>query len=186
MDDEKILELYWNRSEEAISETEKKYGRYLNNIALGILEDVETSRECVNDTLLGAWDSIPPAKPEALKTYLGKITRNLSLTRWRNENAEKRGGGRVAEVIEEMHDLPDLEADTERVLDSIVISDLINRFLSGLKPAHRKVFMKRYWCFMSVREIAENMRMSESNVRVILHRCRNKFKEVCRKEGIVK
>ena len=183
MDDWDILELYRNRSEEAVRETEIKYGRYLFSIAFGILENHESSSECVNDALLNAWKAIPPAEPQVLQTYLGRITRNLALDRSRHENAEKRGSGRICEVLDELYDLSDEGSETEKMLDRIAVQDLLKRFLLELKKKDRMVFVKRYWYFMSAREISEEMDIRESNVNVILHRCRKALKERLKEEG---
>ena len=183
MDDEKIIELFWDRSEDAIKETENKYGRYLKSIAMSILSDEESSQECLNDTLLSTWNAIPPARPQMLQTFLGKIMRNAAINRWHRENTEKRGKGRIPEVLEELKDLSDGGADTEKILDTMVFSEVFRAFLAEQKQVDRIVFMKRYWHFMSTREIAKDMRLSESNVRVILHRCRNSLRERLKKEG---
>ena len=183
MDDEKIIQLYYDRSEDAIKETEAKYGRYLYSIAFSILSDEENSRECVNDALLRAWNSIPPAKPQMLQTFLGKIVRNLSLNRWQHENAKKRGSGCMAEIIEELGDLSDGGAETEQVVDSMALSAIMRDFVRGLEQTERMVFMKRYWRFMSMREIASDMDLRETNVRVMLHRTREKLRKKLREEG---
>lgn len=183
MEDEKIVELYWQRSESALAETQTKYGRYLNTVAQNILQSGEDAAECVNDALLAAWNAIPPAKPQMLQTFLGKLVRNLALDKWRAQSAEKRGGGRVAEALDELAELSDGNDLAESVAERLDFSALIGSFLSGLNEKDRLVFMKRYWHFMSVREIAEDLRLSESNVRVILHRCRKILKTQLEKEG---
>ena len=183
MDDERIIDLYFDRSEDAIKETETKYGRYLYSIAFSILSDEESSRECVNDALLGAWNSIPPAKPQMLQTFLGKIVRNMSLHRWQHDNAKKRGSGQIAEIIEELGDLSDGGAESEKIVDSMALSDCLRDFLRGMNQTERMVFMKRYWRFMSVNEIASDMDLSKGNVRVILHRTREKLRKKLIEEG---
>ena len=183
MDDREIIELYNKRSEEAVRATEIKYGRYLFSIAFGILENHENSSECVNDALLNAWNAIPPANPQVLGTYLGRITRNLALDLSRRENAEKRGSGRVNEILDELYDLSDEGAETEKMLDRIAVQDLLKRFLFELKKKDRMIFVKRYWYLMSVREISKEMNVKENNVNVILHRCRMALKEKLKEEG---
>ncbi len=183
MDDEKIKDLFFERSEEAIKETEAKYGRYLYTIAFNILSDDESSRECLNDTLLQAWNAIPPARPQVLRAFLGKIARNLSLKRLEFENAKKRGGGQIVAIMEELGDLSDGGAEPDRIVDRIALSDSLRSFLHGLRQIDRMVFMKRYWLFMSINEIASDMGLSSSNVRVILHRTREKLREKLTEEG---
>ena len=183
MDDERITELFFDRSEDAIKETENKYGRYIYSIAFNILSDEESSRECLNDTLLQAWNAIPPARPKVLRAFLGKIARNLSLKRLDLESAKKRGGGQIAEIMEELGDLSDGGTEPDRIVDSIALSDALRSFLRGLDQTDRMVFMKRYWMFMSTNEIASDMGLSGGNVRVILHRTREKLREQLKKEG---
>ena len=150
---------------------------------MGILSDEESSQECLNDTLLSAWNAIPPARPQMLQTFLGKIMRNAALNRWQHENAEKRGKGRIPEVLEELKDLSDDSAEPEKIVDTMVFSEVFRAFLAEQKQTDRMVFMKRYWHFMTTREIANDMRLSESNVRVILYRCRNSLRERLKEEG---
>ena len=183
MDDEKIIELFELRSEDALRQTEARYGRYLYSAAFRILEDEGDSRECVNDALLAAWNSIPPAHPQMLQTYLGKLVRNLALDRWRAQSAQKRGGGIVAQALDELAELSDHGAAAESVIDSLALSAALAAFLRSLKDTDRAVFMKRYWHFMTDSQIAEDMCLSSANVRVILHRCRKKLKEELKKEG---
>lgn len=180
MEDKDILSLYLARKEEAISESERKYGRYLHTVAYNILYDHEDAKECVNDTYVGAWNSIPPNMPKMLRTFLGKITRNAAINRHHLKKAEKRAA-EVDVAIEEYYEcLPSGEMPTE---DAVVLKILIDTFLSSLKPEARIVFLQRYWYFLSVREIAEKRGMSESAVKVSLMRTRNQFKEYLEKEG---
>ena len=183
MDDEKIVELFEQRSEEALRETEAKYGRYLRSVAQRILDDEEDSRECVNDALLAAWNAIPPARPQMLQTFLGRIVRNLALDRWRGQTAQKRGGGAVAQALEELPQLAERMTASDSMAEDMALSQAIKVFLRGLRETDRSVFMKRYWHFMTEREIADDMGLSRVNVRVILHRCRSKLKEQLEKEG---
>ena len=132
MDDKQILDLYWERSEAAISETSKKYGKYCRYIASNILHNDEDSEECVNDTYLRAWNSIPPNRPSVLKTFLGKITRNLSLDRYELLNAKKRNGGQMSLIFDEIQEcIPSLDS-TENIVEEIALTDILNRFLSSL------------------------------------------------------
>ena len=183
MNDEKILDLYWDRSERAIHETEAKYGKYLLFIAGNILDSQEDCIECLNDTLLAAWNAIPPARPEMLRTFLAKIMRNIALGKLNYQNAEKRGSGRVAEAIEELGDISDSESSMENVVERVALTEVLEAFLESLQDAERKVFIKRYWLFKTTREISEQTGLTESNVRVMLFRLRRKLKDILTKEG---
>ena len=184
MDDQKIVDLYWERSESAIKETQRKYGKYCHSIAYTILHSDEDAEECVNDTLLRAWGAIPPAKPSRLSTFLGKITRNLSLDRWEKNNAKKRSGP-VELVLDELSEcIPDADSMLDPT-DKIALSDAINSFLEELPVQTRQIFMRRYWFMSSVKDIARDVDMSESAVKVSLMRTRNAFKAHLEKEGIV-
>ena len=173
MDDKQILDLYWERSEVAISETSKKYGKYCRYIAFNILHNDEDSEECVNDTYLRAWNSIPPNRPSVLKTFLGKITRNLSLDRYELLNAKKRNGGQMSLIFDEIQEcIPSLDS-TENIVEEIALTDILNRFLSSLSLEQRKIFMRRYWYLSPIKEI-----------KMSLFRSRNELKKLLEKEGI--
>lgn len=170
MDDKQILDLYWERSEAAISETSKKYGKYCRYIASNILHNDEDSEECVNDTYLRAWNSIPPNRPSVLKTFLGKITRNLSLDRYELLNAKKRNGGQMSLIFDEIQEcIPSLDS-TENIVEEIALTDILNRFLSSLSLEQRKIFMRRYWYLSPIKEIATEYGMSESKIKMSLFR----------------
>lgn len=180
MDDKQILDLYWERSEVAISETSKKYGKYCRYIAFNILHNDEDSEECVNDTYLRAWNSIPPNRPSVLKTFLGKITRNLSLDRYELLNAKKRNGGQMPLVFDEIQEcIPSLDS-TENIVEEIALTDILNRFLSSLSLEQRKIFMRRYWYLSPIKEIATEYGMSESKIKMSLFRSRNELKKIVR------
>ncbi len=181
MEDEKIVGMYWERDESAIEESDKKYGRYCHSIAYNILYSDEDSKECVNDTWLGAWNSIPPEKPTLLKSFLGRITRNIALNRIDYNNALKRGVP-VCEITEEFSEcMPEKRLSLE---DEVALKGAINGFLATLDTRTRIIFMRRYWYICTVSDIAESMGMSENHVSVILHRTRIKFREYLGKEGI--
>ena len=185
MEDVSIVNLYWARSENAISETSKKYGNYCYSIAYNILGNVEDADESVNDTYLDAWNNIPPHRPSILSTFLGKITRNLSLDRYRKSRASKRGGGSIDVIYEELEEcISDFGTEDTRT-DTIVITDAISRFLTELSKDARIIFVRRYWYADSVRQIAQHYRMSESKVKSSLMRSRGKLKAFLEKEGIV-
>ena len=183
MKDEKIVELYLERSEEAIKETDRQYGRYFHYIAKEILQDEEDAKEIVNDTYLKAWNSIPPERPKPLKAFLGRITRQLALNRLERNKAQKRGGGQYFLALDELAEcIPD-GSGSEDVASDIDLSDTINHFLRILPIEQRRVFIKRYWYMSSISDIAASFDMSESKVTSILFRVRNKLKEHLTKEG---
>lgn len=181
MEDEKIIALYFERDENALRETETKYGRYCHTIAYNILHSHDASDECVNDTLYGAWHAMPPERPKKLSSFLGRITRNVAIDRYRYESAQKRVAQTDLVIDEYWECIPNGDAPIE---DELVLKQAINGFLASLDTRTRVVFMRRYWYAMSVGEIAGGMGLSESHVSVILHRTRSKFKEYLAKEGI--
>jgi RNA polymerase sigma-70 factor (ECF subfamily) len=184
MDDQQIVDLYWKRDESAIAETQKKYGKYCHTIAYAILHSHEDAEECVNDTYLRAWGAIPPAKPGRLSTFLGKITRNLSLDRYEKNTAQKRSGP-VELVLDELSEcIPDADSALDPI-DMIALGDAINAFLEGLPQKTRQIFLRRYWYMSPVKDIARDTGMSEGAVKVSLMRTRESFKAYLEKEGIV-
>lgn len=183
MGDQQIVDLYWARAENAISETAHKYGRYCHYIAYNILHNDEDSEECVNDTYLKAWNVIPPQRPNKLSTFLGKITRNFALDRYKYNSREKRGGGQMPLVIDELAECVSTTDTANHIIDDMVLVDCFNRFLATLPAETRKIFMRRYWYFSSIKEIANDFSISESNVKMTLFRVRNKLKQLLEKEG---
>lgn len=184
MDDDKIIELYWARSEQAISETSIKYGRYCHYIAYNILRNDENSEECVNDTYLRAWNSIPPQRPNKLKTFLGKITRNLALNKLEKLSAEKRSAEHTALILDELSECIPNEEDSVYTIENMVVKDVLDRFLGRLPAETRKMFVSRYFYMSPVKEIADEYGVSESKVTVTLFRIRKKLKAALEKEGI--
>ena len=183
MEDKQIIDLYWARSETAISETASKYGRYCHSIAFNILRSHEDSEECVNDTLFNAWKAMPPQRPNKLSAFLGTITRNLSLDKWEQYNAEKRGLGQVPFALEELHDcIPALE-NADQIADDLTLTEILNQFLNTLPKDRRKIFIRRYWYMNTIKEIAEGYSTSESKVKMSLLRSRNELKQLLEKEG---
>lgn len=185
MDDEQIVDLYWERSENAISETANKYGRYCHRIAYNILHNNEDSEECVNDTYMRVWGAVPPQRPNRLSAFLGKITRNLSLNRYEKYTAQKRGEGQVPLALSELQDCIPTFDSVEQVIEDAELVELFNRFLAAQPKEVRKIFMRRYWYLSSIKEIAEDYGFSESKVKMILLRARNELKQILEKEGIV-
>ena len=184
MEDERIVSLYWQRDESAIRETEIKYDRYLTKIAYNILSSHEDSRESVNDTYLAAWNSMPPHRPCVLSTYLGKITRNLSLNRYALRTAQKRGMGQVELTLSELEECVPAQRDLEQMVDEMVLVDAIEAFLYAQPRTMRSIFIGRYWYLYPIRELADAYAMSESKVASLLFRMRNKLKLHLEKEGI--
>jgi len=185
MDDKRIVELYWARSEAALTETGRKYGRYCHRIAYNILYSEEDAEECVNDTWLRAWNAMPPRRPQTLASFLGKITRNLSLNRYEQRTAAKRGGGQVPLVLEELEECIPASGGTEQLIDELALAEVLNRFLAGLPGSRRTIFLRRYWYFCTIQEIASDLRISESKVKMTLLRARNELRQVLEQEGIV-
>lgn len=185
MEDHEIIELYWLRSETAISATDKKYGKYCHTISYNILHNSEDSAECVNDTYLQAWKSMPPKRPEKLSAYLGKIVRNLSLNRFRRYAAEKRGFGQTELVLSELEECIPSAHGVEQSFDDALLVEAINRFLHEQPEQKRNIFIHRYWYMHPIRKIAGSFGMSESKTTSLLFRMRNELKAQLEKEGIV-
>lgn len=184
MDDRQIIDLYWARSEAAISETANKYSRYCHTIAYNILHSNEDAEECVNDTYLRAWGRMPPQRPDLLSAFLGKITRNLSLNRYEKYTARKRGLGQVPLALDELQDCIPAASSVEQTVEDAELAEIFNYFLAALPTDTRKIFMRRYWYLSPIKEIAEDWGFSESKVKMILLRTRNKLKQTLEKEGI--
>ena len=175
MKDSQIVDLYWQRDETAISETEAKYGRFCFSIANNILHDDEDAKECVNDTYLGAWNAMPPHRPEMLSTFLGKITRRLSLKKWRDRSADKRGGGSVALSMEELEECIPSRQSADDSIAVAELTNIINGFLETLPVEERRVFLRRYWYFDSISDISARFGFGESKVKMMLKRTRDKL-----------
>ena len=182
MPDDRIVALYWARSEHAISETDAKYGGYCRSIAYNILFDAQDAEESVNDTYLDAWDSMPPHKPELLSTFLGKITRRISIDRWRYRHAEKRGGGQMEAVLDELSDCASPD-DVETAIEQNEMARLIRAFLDGLPTVERRVFLCRYWYMEPIADIAKAAGFSVSKTTSMLHRIRCRLRELLESEG---
>lgn len=184
MEDQQIVALYWERSESAIVETDQKYGRYCYQIAYNILENREDSEESVSDTYLDAWYAIPPHRPSILSTFLGKITRRISIDRWRSRNADKRGGGEILLALDELEDCIS-DGCMEQEVSRRELVRIIRRFLWNLRDTERCVFLRRYWYLESTENIAEDLGFSQSKVTSMLYRIRKKLGRELEKEGYV-
>lgn len=185
MKDTEILDLYWARKEQAIAETQNVYGNYCYSIAWRILYDREDSDECVNDTWLRAWNAIPPNRPGKLALFLGTITRNLSLDRWKGRRTMKRGSGEMTVALDELAEcIPDRHS-TEDAVEAAELVRLINAFLRTLPERDCSIFLRRYWYVEEYNAIAERYSMNLNTVKTSLFRTRNKLREYLEKEGIV-
>lgn len=184
MEDKNIIDLFWERAEAAIPETANKYGKYCYSIAYNILRNHEDSEECVNDTYLNAWKAMPPHRPSRLSTFLGKITRNLSLNRWDQNNSEKRGGGQVLLALDELSEYIPAAESMEHIVDDLTLVGIFNRFLASLSKSNRKIFIQRYWYMSSIKEIATGYAITEGMVKMSLLRSRKALKNFLKKEGI--
>lgn len=183
MDDEQIVSLYWEREESAISETERKYDRYLTKIAYNILYDREDSRESVNDTYLAAWESMPPHRPSVLSAYLAKLTRRISIDRFRLKTRQKRIPSEYMISLSELDECVSGGNPTEEIINVKLLSDAIGVFLRTQSPEIRTAFLGRYYFLDSVKEVAAYCGMTESKCKTLLHRTRLGLKEYLRKEG---
>ena len=183
MEDQQIVELYWDRREQAIDETRAKYGPYCRRIALGILCDEQDALECENDTYLAAWNAIPPHRPKMLSTFLGKLTRRISLDRLKNRLAQKRGGDTAPLSLDELAGcIPDGQSLSDD-LEAKELAGAISDFLRTLPLRDRQIFLRRYWHCDSISQIATQTGWSESKVKMNLLRTREKLREFLRKEG---
>lgn len=183
MEDEAIVCLYWQRDEGAIRETREKYGNYLGKIAWQILANREDSEESVNDTYLKAWDSMPPQRPGLLSAYLGRITRQLSIDLYRRKTRQKRGGSEYALSLSELEDcLSGGDAIGEEV-DLHLLAEVMERYLRGLSPEARTVFLGRYWFADPLRDIAASHGFTEGKVKSLLYRTRQGLRACLEKEG---
>jgi len=180
-----ILEMFFMRQESAIAETRFKYGKRLYKTAMNILSSNEDAEECVSDTLLKAWNIIPPERPEKFGAFLAKITRNLSINKWRAKNTSKRGGGEVNLILSELEDSVPSSAGPEEEYQASLVTQAINSFLNTMDQRARVAFVLRYFHGESIRSIGERFQMSESKVKSILFRARKKLGVHLEKEGVV-
>ncbi len=184
MEDHQIIGLFFDRSEAAISKVAEKYGRYCHYIAYNILRNEEDSEECVNDAYLRAWNVIPPHRPDNLSAFPGKITRNLALDKYKYCSREKRKRDQPVLSLEELGECIPVGNDVEQIMREKELTEMLNRFLAGLPKRKRQVFVRRYWYFSSVRDIARDCSLSQSNVKVMLLRTRQELKHYLEQEGV--
>jgi RNA polymerase sigma-70 factor (ECF subfamily) len=183
MEDDRIVDLYWERNESAITETAAKYGKYLLSISYRILQNTEDAEECVNDTYSDAWQSMPPHRPSVLSTFLGKITRRISIDLWRRYSAEKRGGGVTALALDELEECVSGTGEVETEIERRALQKKLNTFMLALPRVERQVFMCRYWYMDPISDIAKQFACSESKVKSMLYRTRKKLRAILEKEG---
>ncbi len=183
MEDYKIVQLYWARDPDAITQTAKKYGHYCMAIAKNILVNHADAEECVNDTYMSAWNSMPDHRPAVLSAYLGKITRNLSFNRYKLEHAIKRGGSEIPSVLEELSECISGTKNVENELEYKELVKAINTFLATLSSEKRSIFVCRYWYSDSIRSIAKQHNMKESTVSMTLKRLRIKLQKYLLERG---
>lgn len=184
VDDESIIELFWNRSELALSETKKKYASFLRTVANNVLHNSQDAEECENDTYLHTWKSIPPLRPTNLKAYLGKIVRNLAIGKLRGNLAKKRGGGIIIMPYEELEEcIPDGRRDEAPDIERL--RESLNSFLQMIPKEQRNIFMKRYWYSYSVNEIARQTGRKEKYITNHLYMLRRKLKQHLERQDII-
>ena len=183
MQDHDIIELYFARNEQAITESSYKYGHYCTSIALNILHNMQDAEECVNDTWLRAWNSIPPARPDYLQLYLGSITRHISLDMFRKNTTVKRGGGEIVLALDEIRDIVAPDTDVSAQIAEQEFSDIFNRFLWSLPERECNIFLRRYYYLDPIALIAKRYGLRVSNVQKILSRTRVKLRAALEKEG---
>ena len=184
MEDAAIVDLYWQRSDQAISETDRKYGKYCHTIAYNICANNEDAEECVNDTWFSAWNMMPDKRPSILSTFLGYITRNFALDRFKAKNAQKRGGGETPLALEELENCIPSLANVEQRYEEKELEAAIDRFVSALPQTDRRMFIARYWFLAPISEISEKMGCSQSKTKMTLFRTRNKLRMYLEEEGL--
>lgn len=183
MDDRELVQLFLERDEQAIALTARQYGTYCKSIASHILHSGEDTEECLSDALLKVWQTIPPNSPKSLKAYLGKITRNLAIDRYRLSAVEKRGGDVRPMPIEELADLAPSAMNVESEAELSILREHLNSFVGSLESEDRIIFVQRYWYMLDIKEIAEKNGIGKSKVKMRLLRTRGRLREYLIKEG---
>ncbi len=183
MKDSTIIEMYFQRNEESIKETQTKYGAFLYNIAYKILCNRNDSEESVNDTYLDAWNSIPPHRPEKLSAFLAKITRRRSIDKLRKRTAEKRDEN-ITDIFSELSECVSNQS-IENETDTILLAEVLNSFISQLGNTERRVFLRRYWYSETIKEVSNHFGFTESKTKSILFRVRNKLRLRLEREGLL-
>ena len=181
--DGEIIDLLFARSEQGLDQIQSMYGKLFIQVARNILGNEQDAEECVNDTYIDAWNSIPPHKPENLKTFLGKLTRNISIDRWRALRTQKNGGGEMFIAFDELTDCASALSSVEQIVENKELVDAYIRFLDTLPTSHRRAFLLRYWYVEPISSIADKLGFSEGKIKSILHRTRKKLQSHLKKEG---
>jgi RNA polymerase sigma-70 factor (ECF subfamily) len=184
MDDSMIIELFWKRSEQAIAETDTKYGSMCMTLAKNIVINHQDAEECVSDTYMSLWDTIPPTRPSILSAFIARIVRNLAMKKATYNNAQKRASN-MAVSIHELEEYVSVASDSDGPLDEKELADCIEAFLHTTDYESRNIFLRRYWFFDSITEIADRFSISESKVKSRLFRTRNKLYSHLIKEGFL-
>lgn len=183
MEDFQIIELYWNRSQNAITETDRKYGPFCHKIAMNILTNPYDSEECVNDTYYRAWDTMPPKRPDSLSSYLGRIVRNLSISRFRANRAQKRYTG-MEQLLSELDDCIPSSDSVEQAIEDEQLSEIISSWLYTLESDDRILFVRRYWNGDAVNELAKECGITPNKMAQRMLRLRKKLKTHLEKKGV--
>ena len=184
MEDSAIVDLYWQRSDRAIAETDRKYGRYCQTIAFNICGTREDAEECVSDTWFRAWNLMPDQRPRGLTAFLGCITRNFAINRVKERNRLKRGGGETSLALEELEECLPGPGDPERAVEERELQAALGRFVAGLGEQEGKVFVLRYFYLVPVAEIAERLRFSQNKTKSMLLRTRTRLRRFLQEEGL--
>ena len=185
MEDAAIVDLYWQRSEQAIPETDRKYGPYCHTIAYNICTNHEDAEECVNDTWFRAWNLMPDKRPSLLSAFLGAIVRNLALDRYRRRTRRKRGGGETELALDELGDCVPGSGSVERQIEERELERAVDAFLAALPAEERRIFVARYWFVAPVKEIAAKLHCSPGKVKTTLYRLRGRLRGYLREEGLL-
>ena len=184
MEDSQIIELFWQRSEDAIAQTAKKYGRLCRKIALNIVGNYEDAQECENDTYVAAWNAIPPTRPNVLSAFLSRIARNIALNRYEYNKAQKRNN-EFDLVLSELEECIAGKSSVEDAYEEGVVAKILDDFLAGLSKEKRVIFVRRYWYSDAVKDIAKRMQISESKVKTVLFRTRKELQEYLEARGVL-
>lgn len=184
MEDNKIIDLFWNRDEDAIKQTEMKYGAYCHTIALNILSIQEDAEECVSDTWLRAWNSIPPQIPANLRIWLGKIVRNCALNLWDRNHAKKRYNG-MEVLLEELAECLPSSDNTVQALEEKEVTQLISDWLKHLSASDRALFIRRYWGGESLHALSRSWHITPAKLAQKMYKLRLDLKSVLQKEGVI-
>ena len=184
MEDSAIVDLYWQRSEQAIPESEHKYGGYCHAVAMRIVNNPEDAEECVNDTWLRAWNLMPDQRPTILSAFLGRITRNFAINLIKTKNRIKRGGGEAVLALDELEECIPGGRNPEQALEEKELEKAIGRFVSQLPQPEKTIFVLRYWRVAPIDEIAEKLQFSKGKVKSSLFRTRRKLRAYLQEEGL--